>query len=138
MNVSEAILSRKSIRAFLSKPVPNALVSELLVKSARAANGGNLQPWKVFVINEKSMEEFKEFQSNWVKPETPSYNIYPPKLKEPYRTSRFELGEQMYALLDISREDKEGRITWVLKNFNFFDAPTAIFCFVDKQTAITS
>jgi nitroreductase len=133
MNVSEAILSRKSIRAFLSKPVPNALVSELLVKSARAANGGNLQPWKVFVINEKSMEEFKEFQSNWVKPETPSYNIYPPKLKEPYRTSRFELGEQMYALLDISREDKEGRITWVLKNFNFFDAPAAIFCFVDKQ-----
>ena len=133
MNVSEAILSRKSIRAFLPKPVPNSLVSELLVKSARAANGGNLQPWKVFIINEKTMEEFKEFQTNWVKPETPAYNIYPSKLKEPYRTSRFELGEQMYALLNIPREDKEARINWVLKNFNFFDAPAAIFCFVDKQ-----
>ena len=62
----------------------------------------------------------------------PGYDIYPPNLKEPYRTSRYELGEQMYSILGISREDKEGRINQVMKNFNFFNAPAALFCFVDK------
>jgi nitroreductase len=39
----------------------------------------------------------------------------------------------MYSLLGIDREDKEGRFMQVLKNFEFFGAPAAIFCFVDKQ-----
>lgn len=46
------------------------------------------------------MKEFLLFQEQWDKPENPAYEIYPPKLKEPYRTSRFELGEQMYELLE--------------------------------------
>ena len=65
------------------------------------------------------MKNFLEFQKNWNKPETPPYEIYPPKLKEPYRTSRYELGEQMYDLLGIPREDKDARIAQVLKIMNF-------------------
>ncbi|MDB9908961.1 nitroreductase, partial [Gammaproteobacteria bacterium] len=57
---------------------------------------------------------------------------YPPNLKEPYRTSRYELGEQMYSILEISRDNKEGRLQQVMKNFIFFNAPAALFCFVDK------
>mgnify|MGYP000459694258 CR=1 FL=1 len=133
MKVSEAILRRKSVRAFTNEPVKSSLIKDLLKQSSRSASGGNLQPWRIFVINEKSMRDFLEFQKNWIDPETPAYNIYPPKLKEPYRTSRYELGEQMYSLLGIEREDKEGRINQVMKNFEFFGAPSALFCFVDKQ-----
>ena len=133
MKVSEAILRRKSVRAFTNEPVKSSLIKDLLQQSSRSASGGNLQPWRIFVINEKSMSDFLEFQKNWIDPETPAYNIYPPKLKEPYRTSRYELGEQMYSLLGIEREDKEGRINQVMKNFEFFGAPSALFCFVDKQ-----
>ncbi len=133
MKVSEAILRRKSVRAFTNEPVKSSLIKDLLKQSSRSASGGNLQPWRIFVINEKSMSDFLEFQKNWIDPETPAYNIYPPKLKEPYRTSRYELGEQMYSLLGIEREDKESRIKQVMKNFEFFGAPSALFCFVDKQ-----
>ena len=133
MKVSEAILRRKSVRAFTNEPVKSSLIKDLLQQSSRSASGGNLQPWRIFVINKKSMSDFLEFQKNWIDPETPAYNIYPPKLKEPYRTSRYELGEQMYSLLGIEREDKEGRINQVMKNFEFFGAPSALFCFVDKQ-----
>ena len=133
MKVSEAVESRQSIREYLKKPVDNSLIKEILEKSARAANGGNLQPWQIFVINKESMADFLKQQSEWTEAETPAYDIYPPKLKEPYRTSRYELGEQMYSLLGIEREDKEGRFMQVLKNFEFFGAPAAIFCFVDKQ-----
>ena len=133
MKVSEAVASRKSIREFLKTPVKNSLIKDLLLKSARAANGGNLQPWQIFVINNESMTAFLKHQSEWTEPETPAYDIYPSGLKEPYRTSRYELGEQMYNLLNISREDKEARFMQVLKNFKFFGAPAAIFCFVDRQ-----
>ena len=133
MKVSEAVASRKSIREFLKTPVKNSLIKDLLSKSARAANGGNLQPWQIFVINNESMTAFLKHQSEWTEPETPAYDIYPSGLKEPYRTSRYELGEQMYNLLNISRDDKEARFMQVLKNFEFFGAPAAIFCFVDRQ-----
>ena len=133
MNVTDAVLSRSSIRSFLNKPVSDELLKVLLEKSSRAASGGNLQPWKIFVINNSSMKGFLDFQEGWTEPEVPAYDIYPPKLKEPYRTSRFELGEQMYELLGIGREDKDARITQVMKNFKFFGAPCAFFCFVDRQ-----
>ena len=133
MNVSEAVKSRSSIRSFLSKEIPNKLIKDLLQKSSRAASGGNLQPWKIFVINNSSMKDFLDFQEAWTEPEVPAYDIYPSKLKEPYRTSRFELGEQMYELLGIGREDKDARIAQVMENFRFFGAPCAFFCFVDRQ-----
>tara|TARA_B110000008_G_scaffold155885_1_gene156742 strand:+ start:74 stop:727 length:654 start_codon:yes stop_codon:yes gene_type:complete len=133
MNVSEAVKSRSSIRSFLPKEISNSLIKELLQKSSRAASGGNLQPWKIYILNNSSMNDFLEFQSQWIKPENPAYEIYPSKLKEPYRTSRYELGEQMYELLGISREDKDGRMRQVMKNFEFFGAPCAFFCFVDRQ-----
>jgi nitroreductase len=133
MKVTEAVLSRSSIRSFLNNSVPNKLLKDLLKKSSRAASGGNLQPWKIFVINGSSMKSFLEFQKNWIEPEIPAYDIYPSKLKEPYRTSRYELGEQMYQLLGIERGDQEARISQVMKNFKFFGAPCAFFCFVDRQ-----
>ena len=79
------------------------------------------------------MQLFLNFQEGWSEPETPAYDIYPSKLKEPYRTSRFQLGEEMYSLLGIPREDQEARINQMMRNFQFFGAPAAFFCFVDKQ-----
>ena len=133
MNVSDAVKSRSSIRAFLSNPVSSELLKALLQKSARSPSGGNLQPWKIYVLNGNAIANFLEFQAGWSEPETPAYDIYPLSLKEPYRSSRFEVGEQMYSLLEISREDKEARINQVMKNFNFFGAPAAIFCYVDRD-----
>jgi nitroreductase len=133
MNVTEAVYSRTSIRSFLEDPVSDELLKTLLEKSSRAASGGNLQPWKIFIVNNSAMKDFLEFQEGWTEPEVPAYEIYPPKLKEPYRTSRFELGEQMYELLGIGRENKEARIAQVMENFRFFGAPCAFFCFIDRQ-----
>lgn len=133
MNVSEAVSSRSSTRAFLKNPVENKLIKEILKKSSRSASGGNLQPWKIYILNNASMKNFLSFQQKFNKPEISEYDIYPPKLKEPYRTYRYELGEEMYSILGIPREDKESRIKQVLKNFEFFGAPAGLFCYVDKQ-----
>ena len=39
----------------------------------------------------------------------------------------------MYSILGIERDDKEGRLKQMLKNYEFFGAPAAFFCYVDRQ-----
>lgn len=133
MKVSEALNSRRSIRDFLDTPVENALLRLLLQKASRAPSGGNIQPWKIFILNNEMMKNFLMFEENWTGDQIQEYEIYPPKLKEPYRTNRYQLGEQMYGLLNIPKEDKTARLQQVMKNFNFFGAPAGLFCFVDRQ-----
>ncbi|MFN7903512.1 MAG: nitroreductase family protein, partial [bacterium] len=48
--VDAAITSRRSIRAFLPRPVPQADVEHLLDVAARAPSGSNIQPWKVHAL----------------------------------------------------------------------------------------
>ena len=132
MNVSEAVASRRSIRRFENQPVDNALLAELLEKAARAPSGGNLQPWRVFVITAEAMPGFLEHIRASEFQREPEYSIYPPDLKSPYRDSRFKVGEDMYALLGIPREDKAGRLANLAKNFEFFGAPVGMFCCVDR------
>ena len=64
MLVSEAVAQRKSIRAFLDKPVGNELIADLLAKAARSPSGGNVQPWQIYVVNGDSMNKFKTIVAN--------------------------------------------------------------------------
>lgn len=132
MKVSEAVLRRRSTRSFLPDPVSNQTLERLLVGASRAPSGGNLQPWRVFVINGSSMPRFLDFLKSRPPFEEPGYDIYPPNLWEPYRTNRFTVGETLYAAIGIPREDKQGRMAQLGKNMEFFGAPAAIFCFIDK------
>src|SRR5690606_26064176 len=59
--------------------------------------------------------------------------IYPPNLWEPHRSARFELGEQMYAALGVTRDDKLGRLQQFARNYEFFGAPAALYCYVDRR-----
>jgi nitroreductase len=50
MHVSEAVASRYSCRAFLTTPIPEATVRDIVERAARAPSAGNMQPWRVYVI----------------------------------------------------------------------------------------
>ena len=133
MEFSDTVKKRSSIRAFTSSPVSNAQITALLDLAARSPSGGNVQPWRIFVLNDDVMARFKQTVQDHPAPEQPSYAIYPDQLKDPYRTARFEVGEMMYTLLDIPRDDRAGRFARLAENYQFFGAPAAIFCFVDRQ-----
>lgn len=132
MDVSEAVTRRKSIRAFLDTPVDEGTIAELLTLAARAPSGGNVQPWRVYVIGAEAMPRFREFMAGRDM-EAPGYEIYPPGLWEPYRTNRFVLGEQMYEKLGIPRDDKAARFAHLARNYEFFGAPVGLFCFIDRR-----
>ena len=133
MQVTQAVHKRSSIRAFTDQPVSNALIRELIEGASRAPSGGNVQPWQLYVLNEDAMTRFKQHVLEHPRREAPAYAIYPENLKEPYRSARFEVGEMMYALLEIPREDKAARLQRLAQNFQFFGAPAGFFCFIDQQ-----
>ncbi len=133
MDVSQAVLTRKSVRAFLPDQVSNETISKLLALASRAPSGGNLQPWRIYVVNGESMAAFRELMASERKMSPGEYNMYPPDLWEPYRTNRYRIGEQMYATLGIDREDKAGRLAQLAGNEDFFGAPAGLFCFVDRR-----
>ncbi|MEM7570546.1 MAG: nitroreductase [Pseudomonadota bacterium] len=137
MDVREALYKRKSIRAFLPKPVPDETIERLLETAQRAPSGGNVQPWHVHVVTGEAKDALcqKAFDILMKNPagEVGDYPIYPPKMEEPYRTRRFEIGEQLYETLGIAREDKARRQQQMAKNFAFFGAPAALFMVIDRK-----
>jgi nitroreductase len=136
MNVSEAVTYRRSVRGFLDKPVDIALVRDVCAKAARAATGGNLQPWHVDLVHGDSMARLKAIMMEKMATrakETPQYDIYPKELSEPYLARRFEVGEMLYGAIGIPREDKMARAIWFSRNFQFFGAPVGLFLSLDRQ-----
>lgn len=131
MQVSEAVQRRKSVRHFTDQPVDDKTIRRLLELASRAPSGGNVQPWRGYVVNGATMREFRSFIAT-CEPGREEYPVYPPKLWEPYRSNRFELGEMMYATIGIERIDRDGRLAQFAKNKDFFGAPAALFCFVDR------
>jgi len=137
MHVSEAVESRKSVRAFLPRPVAPEAIRRVLEAAARAPSGGNLQPWHIHVVGGEALDRLKAIMRERVAQapsgESREYHIYPPELVSPYRERRFEVGEDMYRCLGIAREDKRGRLAHFANNFHFFGAPLALFCTVDRR-----
>ena len=135
--VSAALDTRLACRAFTNKVPEKRLIIDLLEKAKRAPSGGNLQPWKIWVVSGNPLKGFIKDVAHKIKEnrmgEGTEYNIYPPNLKEPYESRRREVGRSMYEVLNIPKEDKAGRLNQFKRNFEFFGAPVAIFFAIDRQ-----
>jgi nitroreductase len=133
MDVSEAVARRISIRAFKPDPVPREVVADILVRAAQAPSGGNLQPWRVYALAGAPLEEFKALVAANPFGEQSEYDVYPPNLWEPFRTRRFQNGEDLYATIGIPREDKPARLRQLARNGEFFGAPVGLFFALDRK-----
>lgn len=137
MDVDTAIKTRISTRVFKPDPLPEKLVREILEVARWAPSGGNVQPWKVIAVagaeRDKVIELARAAALANPKGEVGDYPIYPEELWEPHRSWRYKVGEDMYALLGIPREDKAARFAHLARNMEFFGAPVALFFIIDKR-----
>jgi len=137
MSVAEIVRSRRSVRAFLDRPVDRATVAEILEAARFAPSGGNLQPWHVDVVAGSALAELKEqvrasFAAN-PSGEGTEFPVYPPALGEPWRARRFVSGEQLYAALGIPRDDRPARLRQFARNFDLFGAPVGLFFSIPRH-----
>jgi len=129
LSVTDALNTRITCRGFLDKAVPEDVLNRILTQSLRSPSGGNLQPWKLHVMTGKTLTEFKKRAVERTlagKVEEPTYRAYPSPLWEPQRSWRYKLGNDMYDLIGIPRENKMGRVVWLAQNAKFFEAPVGI------------
>jgi nitroreductase len=138
LNVSDAVASRMSCRAFLDTPVPGATVRSILEAARRTPSGGNVQPWLVYALAGQPLADLKavvraEVSKNPLGDGSHEYDIYPPGLGEPYRSRRHKAGEDLYGTLGIPREDKMARLLQLARNYDFFGAPVGLFFYLDRS-----
>ena len=131
MEVSEAVRRRMSVRAFRPDPVPASTVRDILELARGAPSGGNLQPWRVDALAGETLAALKAEVAR-APSETPEYDVYPANLWEPFRTRRFQCGEDLYAAIGIPREDRPGRFRQLARNLDFFGAPVGLFFSIDR------
>jgi nitroreductase len=134
MNIKDALIKRKSTRAFLKKAVSIEKIERILNVARYAPSGTNTQPWQVAVVTghkKRQLEQLLEstFQTG-VRGEM-DYQYYPSELKEPYKGRRKACAIQLYTTLGITRTNKEKREAQWAANYRAFDAPVMLFFFMD-------
>jgi nitroreductase len=138
LTVTAALKKRISVRKFLPTAVPESQLRELLDAARWSPSGGNLQPWKVIALAGAELSAVRELAhqgqvGGGKSSEEGNDPVYPPQLWEPYRSRRYQVGEDMYLLLGVNREDRAGRLAHVARNFDFFGAPVGLFFVIDRR-----
>lgn len=137
VSVSEALLGRVSTRAFRPDPAPEQLLREILDIARFAPSGSNMQPWRMIAVSGAArlavIRAVRERQAVVSESEADAFPIRPSPIWEPYRSRRFKVAEDMYALLGIPRSDKAARLRFLAGNGEFFGAPVGLFFVIDRN-----
>ncbi|MBC3927625.1 nitroreductase [Undibacterium sp. CY21W] len=136
--VDQIITERRSVRAFLPDLVASEDIQRILEVASRAPSGSNTQPWKVYVLTGDSLAQLSEKilhahqHPSTEEPHTEEYNYYPVKWVSPYLERRRKVGWDLYALLGLARENKQGMHAQHGRNYAFFDAPVGLIFTIDR------
>ena len=139
MSLVDSIYSRRSVRGYLDKEVPQEALNRIFEIAQQAPSNCNVQPWKVYVasgeLKNRLREEMVARTARGVAP-NPDYE-YRGDFVDDYRRRQVECAVALYSKMGIERDDKEGRMRAVLRNFEFFDAPYIAFIGMDPKFGTT-
>lgn len=127
-SVSEAMLTRHSIRRFDAKPVEPEKLDHIFRTSLRTPSWKNSQPWSVHVITGDKLKRLAKLMTDAavageLTPDLTWPSVYPADAKR----RMFDLGMKIYGVAGIDRKDKAARDQFMVDNFKFFDAPVGVF-----------
>jgi nitroreductase len=135
--VDRAITSRRSVRAFLTDPVDEAVIRDILEVASRAPSGTNMQPWRAYVttgeVKERITRAILDSGIRAEKAKWDEYKYYPDKFFEPYYARRRAVGYALYGALGIGKRDVDQMREQHDRNFVFFDAPVGMIFTIDRR-----
>jgi len=133
MDLIEGIKTRRSIRAFKDKPIPEETLNKILQATANSPSYTNTQPWEVAVVCGEKKDSLSKMIHDLAQkhakphPDIPKPKDWPPKQK----TLSKDHGARRLAVIGVERHDEVGREKLHLLNFEFFGGPCAIFLFME-------
>ena len=128
------------VRGFTDRPLPIEVLERVLTAAAWSPSGSNLQPWRINVVTGTPLVQLKKLAVERVAAGDPwderEFVMYPRDLKSPYGERRSAFGLERYSALGIAREDWEARSRAAIANWDCFGAPTALFCYIDRDLGL--
>lgn len=139
--LEEAILSRRSLRAFKADPVPRETVERILALASRAPSGTNIQPWHVYVVAGAARDRLtramhEEYLSHGEDGWKREFEYYPTKWRDPYLARRRKIGWDLYGLLGIAKGDRDRTHHQHARNYLFFDAPVGLVVTLERDLPV--
>ena len=138
MTLSHILDTRFSTRAFLDKPVPEDILEGIFSKAQKSPSNCNVQPWQTLVVSGQSRDDLSKALVAAVmsgNPPNPDFE-WNVKYKDEHRTRQFGSANALYSAMGIAREDKMARNIAMLRNWQFFDAPHAVFFTMETYLGI--
>lgn len=135
MNYEEVVMGRRSIRGYLSDPVPKSLIKEVLEMTIRAPSSLNTQPWNFYVVSGEPLDRIREGNTERNLAGVPDSREFRGHgaYEGAHRVRQIGIAVQLFEAMGIERYDKEARQEWVLRGFRQFDAPVSIVVTYDRS-----
>ena len=135
MSFETAVMSRRSVRGFQDREVPQDVLNKVFDIARWAPSGTNIQPWQTYVASGATRHALREQMMAAVQNGSPPNQDH----KEPrkpigqvWKDRRRECAAVLYHAMDISWEDKEARSAASFRNYELFDAPHVAFLCMDE------
>lgn len=132
MNVTEAVLSRRSVRAFTDRSVSLGTISAVLETARWTPSGCNFQPWEAVVLTGAPLKALQDKLLTAEVDEPLEYRWDRPGAFDKYQGRLRELGAAMYGAQEIGRSDTDARADFARQNKLSFGAPVLLLCHFPK------
>ena len=135
MQFDDVIQQRRSIRGYLNKPVPQALIREVLALAMRAPTSYNTQPWNFYVVTGEVLDRIRAGNVERTLAGVPDSREFRvgPDYAGLHRERQIGVAKQLFSAMAIERDNKEKRQDWILRGFRQFDAPVSIVVTYDRS-----
>jgi nitroreductase len=132
---AEVVLGRRSIRGYLDKPVPRALIEDILALAIRSPSSMNTQPWHFHVITGEPLARIRKGNTDNILAGVPDSREFRrgEAFAGVHRERQVEVAKQLFGAMGIARDDAPARQDWVLRGFRQFDAPVCVIITYDRE-----
>ncbi|RMB54992.1 nitroreductase [Sphingomonas sp. PP-CE-3A-406] len=137
MHYDDVILGRRSIRGYLPKPVPRALIEEVLTLAMRAPSSMNTQPYHFHVVGGAALDAIRAGNTQRMAAGIPQSREFRTgeAFAGAHRERQVGVAKQLFSAMGIARDDKDARQDWVMRGFRQFDAPVCVIITYDRDLA---
>ncbi|MGU3391184.1 nitroreductase [Sphingomonas sp. M1A8_2b] len=137
MHYDDVILGPRSIRGYLPKPVPRALIEEVLTLAIRTPSSMNTQPYHFHIVGGAALDAIRAGNTQRMAAGIPQSREFRTgeAFAGPHRERQVGVAKQLFAAMGIARDDKDARQDWVMRGFRQFDAPVCVIITYDRDLA---
>ena len=140
MSFEIAVMSRRSVRGFQNREVPQDVINKVFDLARWAPSNTNIQPWQTYVASGATRDALRgQMMAAVQNGSQPNHDHKEPRkpIRQVWKDRRRECAAVLYHAMDISWEDKQARSAASFRNFELFDAPHVAFLCIDEAFGLS-